>query len=120
MQVLLPLVAVYAAAGWNSTSGVFKPVAMVRSVSSQEDSSSKTRDIENFNLIQTLKQCGDDLTRENVMRQAANLKDLELPMLLPGIKINTSPTDFFPIEQEQLVKFDGKRWVPFGGILTGH
>ena len=71
-------------------------------------------------LIHTLKLCGDDLTRENVMRQAANIKDLELPMLLPGIKINTSPTDFYPIKQEQLVKFNGKRWVPFGGILTGH
>jgi branched-chain amino acid transport system substrate-binding protein len=71
-------------------------------------------------LIQTLKQCGDDLTRESIMRQAANLKDLELPMLLPGIKINTSPTDFYLIEQEQLVKFDGKRWVPFGKLLTGH
>jgi branched-chain amino acid transport system substrate-binding protein len=71
-------------------------------------------------LIHTLKLCGDDLTRENVMRQAANIKDLELPMMLPGIKINTSPTDFYLIEQEQLMKFDGKRWVPFGGLLTGH
>ena len=52
--------------------------------------------------MQVLKQCGDDLTRENVMRQAANLKNLELPMLLPGIKINTSPTDYFPIKQVQL------------------
>jgi len=71
-------------------------------------------------LIHTLKLCGDDLTRENVMRQAANIKDLDLPMMLPGIKINTSPTDFYLIEQEQLMKFDGKRWVPFGGLLTGH
>lgn len=71
-------------------------------------------------LSQTLKQCGDDLTRENVMRQGANLKDLELPMLLPGIKINTNATDFYPIEQEQLVKFNGKRWVRFGAILSGH
>ena len=70
-------------------------------------------------LVQVLKQCGDDLTRENVMREAANLKDLELPMLLPGIKINTSPTDFYPIEQEQLQKFDGKSWVRFGELL-GH
>ena len=51
-------------------------------------------------LVQVLKQCGDDLTRANVMKQAANLKDLELPMLLPGIKINTSPTDFYPIESD--------------------
>jgi branched-chain amino acid transport system substrate-binding protein len=68
-------------------------------------------------LVQVLKQCGDDLTRENIMKQAANLKNLELPMLMPGIKINTSPTDFFPIEQEQLGKFDGTRWVRFGKII---
>jgi branched-chain amino acid transport system substrate-binding protein len=68
-------------------------------------------------LIQVLKQCGDDLTRENVMRQAGNLKDLVLPMLLPGIRINTSPTDFYPIEQVQLARFDGKRWVLFGEVL---
>ena len=68
-------------------------------------------------MVQVLKQCGDDLTRENVMRQAANIKNLELPMLLPGIKVNTSPTDFFPLEQEQLGKFDGTKWVLFGKIL---
>ena len=68
-------------------------------------------------LAQVLKQCGDDLTRENVMRQAANIRDLQLPLLLPGIKINTSPTDFYPIEQEQLARFDGKSWVRFGEVL---
>lgn len=68
-------------------------------------------------MIQVLRQCGDDLTRNNVMRQAANLKDLELPMLLPGIRINTSPTDFYPIEQMQLMRFDGKEWVRFGEII---
>jgi len=68
-------------------------------------------------MEQVLKQCGDDLTRENVMRQAANLKDLQLPMLLPGIKINTSPTDYFPIKQVQLMKFDGKQWVRFGEVM---
>jgi branched-chain amino acid transport system substrate-binding protein len=70
-------------------------------------------------IEQVLKQCGDDLTRENVMRQAANLKDLQLPMLLPGIKVNTSPTDYYPIKQVQLMKFDGKQWVRFGEVL-GH
>jgi branched-chain amino acid transport system substrate-binding protein len=69
-------------------------------------------------LVQALKQCGDDLTRENLMRQAANLKDVELPMLLPGIRVNTSPTDFYPIEQVQLMRFDGKTWVLFGEILS--
>ena len=68
-------------------------------------------------IEQVLKQCGDDLTRENVMRQAANLKELQLPMLLPGIKINTSPTDYYPIKQVQLMKFDGKQWVRFGEVL---
>ena len=69
--------------------------------------------------VQMLKQCGDDLTRENVMKQAANLKDLELPMLLPGIAINTSPTNFGPIRQAQLRRFDGERYVPFGPVLNG-
>jgi branched-chain amino acid transport system substrate-binding protein len=69
-------------------------------------------------MVQVLKQCGDDLTRENVMRQAANLKNLELPMLLPGIKINTSPTDFYPIEQVQLIRFDGKSWTRFGELMS--
>jgi hypothetical protein len=68
-------------------------------------------------LVQVLKRCGDDLTRENVMRQVANLKDLALPMLLPGIKVNTSPTDFYPVEQMQLMRFDGKQWVRFGEII---
>ena len=68
-------------------------------------------------LMQTLKQCGNDLTRENVMRQAANLKNVELPMLLPGIKVNTGPTDFFPIDQQQLGKFDGKEWKNFGELI---
>jgi branched-chain amino acid transport system substrate-binding protein len=67
-------------------------------------------------LVQVLKQCGNDLSRANVMKQAASLKDFELPMLLPGIKINTGPTDFAPIEQEQLAKFDGKEWVRFGEV----
>ena len=68
-------------------------------------------------LVQVLKQCGDDLTRENVMRQAANLKELEVPLLLPGIRINTSPTNFFPIRQAQLSRFDGKSWQLFGDVV---
>ena len=69
--------------------------------------------------VQVLKQCGDDLTRENVMKQAASLHDFALPMLLPGITINTSPTNFAPIRQGQLRRFDGERYVPFGPILSG-
>jgi branched-chain amino acid transport system substrate-binding protein len=67
-------------------------------------------------LVHVLKQCGNDLSRANIMKQAANIKDLSLPMLLSGIKVNTSPTDYYPIEQEQLAKFDGERWVNFGEI----
>src|SRR6266699_2660010 len=70
-------------------------------------------------LVATLKQCGDDLTRENVMKQAANLKDLQLDMLLPGIAINTSPDDFAPIKQMQMEKFNGERWELFGPVLSG-
>jgi branched-chain amino acid transport system substrate-binding protein len=62
-------------------------------------------------LVQVLKQCGDDLTRENVMRQAANLKDVRLPMLLPGIVINTSADDYAVLAQSRLARFDGERWV---------
>jgi branched-chain amino acid transport system substrate-binding protein len=67
-------------------------------------------------LVQTLKQCGDNLTRENVMKQAASL-DLTSGLLAPGIKITTSPTDFYPIKQMRLQKFDGKSWVPFGEAI---
>jgi branched-chain amino acid transport system substrate-binding protein len=69
-------------------------------------------------LVQVLKQCGDDLTRENVMRQAANLHHLALPMLLPGITVNTSLTDFRPIKEERMARFDGQHWVLFGPVLT--
>lgn len=69
-------------------------------------------------LVQVLKQCGDDLTRENLLRQAAYLKNLELPMLIPGIRVNTGPHDHSPIEQMQLQRFDGKQWVLFGDIIT--
>jgi branched-chain amino acid transport system substrate-binding protein len=70
-------------------------------------------------LVQVLKQCGDDLTRANVMKQAANLHDLKLGMLLPGITINTGPDDFYPIEQMQMQRFDGERWELIGPVLTG-
>jgi branched-chain amino acid transport system substrate-binding protein len=69
-------------------------------------------------LVQVLKQCGDNLTRENVMKQAANVKDLQLDIALPGIKINTSPTDFYPIQSVQLARFKGETWERFGDILS--
>ncbi|WP_398466817.1 ABC transporter substrate-binding protein [Tardiphaga sp.] len=69
-------------------------------------------------LVQVLKQCGDDLTRENVMKQAASLKDYRTEILLPGIKINTSATDFAPISQLQLMRFKGEMWELFGDIIS--
>jgi branched-chain amino acid transport system substrate-binding protein len=69
-------------------------------------------------LVQVLTQCGDNLTRENVMKQAANLKDFRTEMLLPGIKINTSPTDFAPISQLQLQRFKGEKWELFGDVIS--
>jgi ABC-type branched-subunit amino acid transport system substrate-binding protein len=69
-------------------------------------------------LVQVLKQCGDNLTRENVMKQAANLKDFRTEVLLPGIKINTSATDFAPISQLQLMRFKGDKWELFGDIIS--
>jgi branched-chain amino acid transport system substrate-binding protein len=68
-------------------------------------------------MTQVLKQCGSDFSRENIMKQAASVKDFELPLLLPGIKVNTGPTDFAPIEQEQLAKFDGEMWSLFGETI---
>jgi len=70
-------------------------------------------------VARVLKQCGNDLSRENVMRQAALLKDLKLDMLLPGIAVNTSPSDYAPIEQMQMARFDGERWVRFGLVRSG-
>lgn len=70
-------------------------------------------------LKQVLEQAGDDLTRANVMKQAASLRGLEPPMALPGIIVNTSETDFFPIEQMQMMKFNGERWEMFGPVISG-
>jgi ABC-type branched-subunit amino acid transport system substrate-binding protein len=70
-------------------------------------------------MVQVLKQCGDNLTRENVMKQAANLKDFHTDLMLPGVMVNTSPDDYFPIEQMQLMKFNGETWELFGDVITG-
>jgi len=69
--------------------------------------------------LQVLKQCEENFTRENIMKQAANLHDLELPTLLPGIEVNTSPTNYHPIRQMLLVRFDGTHWVALGDLITG-
>jgi len=70
-------------------------------------------------LVKVLQQCGDDLTRANIMKQAASIKDFEPGTLLPGIKVNTSATDWYPIKQEQLQRFKGETWELFGPVLSG-
>ena len=69
-------------------------------------------------MIKVLQQCGDNLTRENVMKQAASLKDFTADTFLPGVKVNTSPTDFAPIEQLQMMQFRGGKWVMFGDVIS--
>jgi len=70
-------------------------------------------------MAQVLRQCGDDLSRENMMKQATNLKDYQCPILLPGIRINTSPTNYHPIRQLQLMRWNGKIWERFGDLIEG-
>ena len=70
-------------------------------------------------MVQALKQCGGDLTRANVMKQAANLKDFAAPLLWPGITLNTSPTDYYPIEQKALLRFNGQKRESISKLLMG-
>jgi branched-chain amino acid transport system substrate-binding protein len=70
-------------------------------------------------LVAALRASGDNLTRENVMQQAANIHDLKLPMLLPGITVSTSASDFAPIKQMQLERFNGTTFKLFGEVLSG-
>jgi ABC-type branched-subunit amino acid transport system substrate-binding protein len=72
-----------------------------------------------YTLAEVLRRCGDELTRENVMRQAAGLDNLEVPLLLPGITIDTGPDDFYPIEQLQLMSFNGETWDLIGEVISG-
>ena len=69
-------------------------------------------------LVHVLKNCGNDLTRDNIMKQAASIRDLELGGLLPGVKVNTSPTDFAPLSQLQLMRFKGEGWERFGDVIS--
>jgi len=68
-------------------------------------------------LVHVLKQSGDDLTRDNIMRQAASLREVPLPLLLPGITVSTSADDYLPFQQLRLRRFDGKSWIGFDEIL---
>lgn len=71
-------------------------------------------------MVHVLKACGDNLTRENVMKQAASMKGLTFPMLLPGVTVNTGPEDFFPVQQLQLIRFNGTSWERFGDVIDGN
>ena len=70
-----------------------------------------------YTMEQVLKRAGDNLTRKHIMYVASHLKHLKVPLLLPGIEVDTSPTDFYPIQCEQLSKFDGKKWARFGEVI---
>ena len=69
-------------------------------------------------MHETLKKCGDELTRDNVMKQAANFQKFKLPLALPGITVNTSPTDYYPIQSVQLARFKGETWELFGNVMS--
>jgi branched-chain amino acid transport system substrate-binding protein len=70
-------------------------------------------------MIQVLRQCGSDFSRENVMRQATSIAGLEIATLLPGVKVGTSPANYHPIRHMQLQRWDGKSWVRFGNVIEG-
>ncbi len=108
--------------GWDNDPGMKRWRAFMAKYMSDADASDQNY-VNSYNsgmvLVQVLKQCGSDLSRENIMKQAANLHALELPMLLPGIKVDTGPNDYYPIEQMQLMRWDGQHWVRFGAVLSG-
>ena len=83
------------------------------------DSLQRPRLLGRADHVQVLKQCGDDLTRENVMRQAASLKSYRRRTLLPGVTVDTGPTTIAPIEPVQLQRFNGKQWERFGEVMGG-
>jgi len=108
--------------GWDGDPGMQQWRDFMKKYMTDADASDQNY-VNSFNsgmvLVQALKQCGEDLSRENILKQAANIRNLELPMLLPGIKVNTGPTDYYPVKQMQLMRWDGKRWVRFGEMLSG-
>jgi branched-chain amino acid transport system substrate-binding protein len=99
--------------GWNEFLDKYYPEA------NRADASVMYAYIVSQGLVHVLKACGDDLTRENIMKQAASMRDYEPGGLLPGVKVNTSATDFAPLSQLQLIRFKGETWERFGEILSG-
>ena len=105
---------------WKDDEDVKAYAGFIAKYMSPNDYASGAAELGYFNaalLVDTLRRCGDDLSRDNIMRQATNMKDLELPLLLPGIKLNTSPDNYFPIRQLQLMRFNGASWDYFGDIV---
>ena len=84
----------------------------------QEAAAESSTGTVSFLMEQTLKKYGDLLTRENLMRQAANHQKLRVPLLLPGITVSTSPTDFYPVQSVQLQRFKGETWELFGEVMS--
>ena len=109
-------------ASWNDDPGMLQWRSWMRQYMPGEDISDSNY-VNSYSsaatLVQVLKQAGNDLSRANIMHQATSLHDLVLPVMLPGIKINTSPDDYSSVRDMQLMRWDGKRWVRFGGILSG-
>ena len=107
---------------WDNDPGMQQFRAFMKKYMPDADASDQNY-VNSFNegmvLVQVLKQCGDDLSRENILRQATNLHHLALPMLLPGITVDTGPTDYYPVKQMQLMRWDGRHWVRFGELLNG-
>ena len=106
---------------WKDDAGYKKWLAFIEKYMPDADRSN-TNFVYGYSVAQTLakvlEMCGNDLSRENVMKQAASIKDLDLDMLLPGIKIDTSATDFAPIQQEQMQRFKGETWERFGPVYN--
>jgi ABC-type branched-subunit amino acid transport system substrate-binding protein len=109
-------------AGWDNDAGMKDWKAWITKYMPEVDPRDQNY-VNSYNeamvLVQALKQAGNDLSRENILKQALNIKDMQLPMMLPGIKVNTSPTDYYPIEDMQMMRFNGKQWVRFGDLLSG-
>ena len=109
-------------AGWDNDAGMKEWKAWITKYMPEVDSRDQNY-VNSYNegmvLVQALKQAGNNLSRDNILKEALNIKDMQLPMMLPGIKVNTSPTDYYPIEDMQMMRWSGKQWVRFGDLLSG-
>jgi ABC-type branched-subunit amino acid transport system substrate-binding protein len=108
--------------GWDNDAGMKEWKAWITKYMPEVDSRDQNY-VNSYNegmvLVQALKQAGNNLSRDNILKEALNIKDMQLPMMLPGIKVNTSPTDYYPIEDMQMMRWNGKQWVRFGDLLSG-